>query len=661
MNQTSILQPLDEALALFQAGKFEQAEKIYRQTIASQPENAHALGMLGMLCMQRGNWEEGVDLVNASLAIDPRQPDMLNNLGYALQTLGRYEEALACYDKAIALYPGHVSAYFNRGNTLQSLERYAEAVESYEKAAYFRPAHADTWINLGNAHNKLEHYELASACYMKALALRADDPGIHNNLGLATKGLKQPETALAHFKKAIALQPGYADAHLNLANLLEELGRHEEALASYEKVMSLAPDWNDALVSKGLLLKDLGRYEEARECFVEAIARQPGNPEAHNGLGLLNQELGRREEATENFLAAIRAEAGSIGAYFNLAYLGYLTKDEQLFEKLQEIYAHRNEIPDENHIYLDFAMGKALEDKQRYDEAFEAYEEGNRLHHLSHPYDEAAAEKSVNDIASFFTADLFEKCQTVSARLSLPRETRTPVFIVSMPRSGSTLIEQILSSHPLVFGAGELTLFDEITDGVQLPKKDAPGWEDACKHLRELGRRYLDAVWKLAPDAAFITDKMPGTFLHLGLLKLMLPDAKIIHAMRDPKDSCWSCYTHRFAKAHYYSYDLAMLGRFYMRYEDQMRHWHEALPPGSILDVRYENVVAEPEREVRRLLEYVGLPWDDACLKFHENKRPVLTASLNQVRRPLYSSSVARWKHFEKHLGPLLEIVGTKY
>ena len=661
MNQTSILQPLDEALALFQAGNFDSAEKIYRQIIASQPDNAQALGMLGMLCMQRGNWEEGVDHVNASLAIDPNRPDMLNNLGYALHMLGRYEEALASYDKAIALFPGHVSAHFNRGNTLQSLERYTEAVESYEKAAYFRPNHADTWINLGNVHKKQEHYELATACYRKAVALRPNDPGIHYNLGLAAGGLKQPKEALAHFRKAIALQPDYVDAHLSLADLLEELGRHNEALQNYEKMMSLAPDRDDVLAKKGHALHQLKRYKEAEAYLVEAITRQPNNVDALNNLGVLRMELGRNTEATETFLETIRKEKGSVSAYYHLALQGYLAGDDKLFKQLQEIYAHRNTVPDEICVYLCLAMGKALEDRKRYDEAFKAYEEGNQLHYLSHPWNEAAAEMTQNEITSFFTTDVFAKCEEIATRLRLPQETRRPIFIVSMPRSGSTLIEQILSSHPLVFGAGELTLFDEITDGVQLPKQDAPGWEDACTRLRELGRRYLDEVWRLAPDAAYITDKMPATFQHLGLLKLMLPDAKIIHAMRDPRDTCWSCYTHRFTRGHNYSYDLGALGQYYMRYETQMRHWHEVLPAGSLLDVRYEDVVANPEHEVRRMLEYIGLPWDGACLKFHENKRPVNTASLNQVRQPLYSSSVARWKHFEKHLGPLLEIVGTDY
>lgn len=661
MNQANLLQPLEEALTLYQAGNFDQAEKAYRKVIAGQPDNAEALGMLGMLCMQNGNWGEGVDLVNKSLQIDPNRPDMLNNLGYALHMLKRYDEALACYDKAIALYAGHVSAYFNRGNTLQSLERYTEAVESYEKAAYFRPNHADTWISLGNAHNKLEHYELALASYKKAAVLRPDDPGIHNNLGLAARGLDQAEAALAHFKKAVALQPGYVEAHLNLVDLLIEMGHPEDTLASLNKVISLAPDQINVLVKKGNVLRKLKHYEEASACLVEAIAREPNNADAHNGLGLVNQELGKGAEATENFLAAVRVEPDSAGSYFNLAYQGYLTKDEQLFKQLENFYGRRDTLPDSAHISLSFAMGKALEDREQYDEAFKAYEDGNRLHFLRHPYDEAAVERTQNEIKSFFTADLINNCLAISAGLPSTPDARKPIFIVGMPRSGTTLIEQILSSHPAVFGAGELTIFDDVTDGVQLPKADVPEWEAACTHLLELGRHYLDHVWKLAPDADYITDKMPGNFLHLGLLKLMLPGAKIINAMRDPRDSCWSCYTQRFTSAHNYTYDFGTLGRFYLQYKNQMQHWHDVLPSGSILDIRYEDVVANPEQEVRRLLDYVGLPWDDACLKFHKNKRPVLTASLSQVRRPLYSTSVARWKRFEKHLGPLLEIVGTSY
>ncbi len=256
---------------------------------------------------------------------------------------------------------------------------------------------------------------------------------------------------------------------------------------------------------------------------------------------------------------------------------------------------------------------------------------------------------------SNFTADLLRKCSVVAARLPPVKDERVPIFIVGMPRSGTTLIEQILASHPALYGAGELKTMSDFARTVAL---DSPDWEGALLALRKLGQEYLDQVWKLAPEARYITDKMPGNFYHLGLIHLMLPNAKIIHSMRDPMDTCFSCYALRFAHGHEYCYDLKTLGRYYQRYTKLIRHWHDVLPAGRILDVRYEDNVADPEREARRLLGYLGLPWDPACLRFYETDRPVKTASVMQVRKPIYSSSVARWKRFEKHLGPLLDEIG---
>ena len=235
-----------------------------------------------------------------------------------------------------------------------------------------------------------------------------------------------------------------------------------------------------------------------------------------------------------------------------------------------------------------------------------------------------------------------------------------PVFIVGMPRSGTTLIEQILASHPGLYGAGELAVFNEIVQDLRLPAPDSPDWATLLPRLRELGKIYLDRVWALSPDSRFISDKLPGNFRHLGLLQLMLPGARIIHAIRDARDCCVSCYTMHFRTGHEYSYDLGTLGHYFLRYRQLMAHWHRVLPPGRILDLRYEDMVEDPEREARRLLDYMGLPWDPACLKFYRNKRAVNTASLAQVRQPIYSSSRGRWRRFEKHLAPLLEILALE-
>ena len=656
---TDTEQLLPKAFSLHQAGNIVEAESLYRVILKEDGDNPLVLSMLGMLCLQRGEWEEGIQLLNTSLAIEPNQPDTLSNLGYALQNLRRYDEAVENYDRAIALFPDHVSAYFNRGNALQYLGRYEDAAASFRKALILRPNHANTCVNLGNVLTKLGRHDEALSNYIKALNLKPGDAGIANNLGLSLKALGRYKEALNYFSTAISAQPGYADAHFNRALTLQQMGRSEEALAGSEKVIALQPEHAEAHSLRGQILQNMERYEEALASYQTALAINPEHVGTLTHLGVLQMEQGRSAEAIESFTQALEVDPECAVACHNLAMLGHYAKDPQACEKMQSLYGRRDNLAYDDQIYLGFAMGKAMEDAGRYDEAFAAYEEGNRLCHQQHPVDEEGAGKFLEDSISFFTADLIGRCRDIADRLATADDKRTPIFIVGMPRSGTTLIEQILSAHPQVFGAGELKVFDEVTQGLQLPVHNAPEWDAAVAHLSRLGQSYQDKVWQYAPKATYITDKLPGNFMHLGLIHMMLPRAKIIHAMRDPMDSCFSCYTHRFRETHDYAYDLGSLGRYYQRYAKLMRHWHQVLPQGSILDVGYESVVADPEREVRRLLEYLGLPWDEACLRFYDNQRTVKTASLNQVRRPIYSSSVARWKHFENHLKPLIEIVRT--
>jgi hypothetical protein len=302
-------------------------------------------------------------------------------------------------------------------------------------------------------------------------------------------------------------------------------------------------------------------------------------------------------------------------------------------------------------------MGKAMKNIGQYDRSFAAYEEANRLRYQAHPFDEASDDRFLEKSCSFYTGDLFNKYAALEETLPTIQDERVPIFIVGMPRSGTTLIEQILASHPAIFGAGELSTLGKIAKKAELLPLDLSGCEGMLSELRKLGQEYLDQVWKLAPDARYITDKMPANYRHLGLIHLMLPKAKIIHSMRDPMDTCFSCYALSFRTGHDYSNDLGMLGRHYLRYRELMKHWHSVLPPGRILDVHYEYNVTAPEHKARRMLDYLGLPWDPACLRFYETERAVRTPSVLQVHKPIYTSSVARWKQYEKHLGSLLEII----
>ena len=655
-------QLLPQAFAMHKAGNVEEAEKLYRTILEQDTANPQVLGMLGMLRMQRGDWKDGVQMLGASLDIDPDQPDTLSNLGYAQHVLGENEEAVESFDRAIKLFPDHVSAYCNRGHALQSLGRYEEAAESYRKALALRPNHAATHVNLGNVYNRLEQHDAALTSYIKALNLSPNDPGILNNLGLSLAQLGRHNEALSYLQRAITLEPAYADAHFNLAGVLQALDKKEEALSHCDRAIELQPDRAEAHYRRGQILHGLMRYQEAENSYRKAIALQPELAGAQTALGALLMETGDSVAATESMLKAIEADPEYAPAFLNLAMLKRYSGDEALFEKLASLHAKRDASSREARVLLDFAMGMAQEERKQYDAAFSAYEEGNSLYYADHPFDEKEEDVLLDSTVTLFTRELFEECRGVADVLPVPAADHVPVFIVGMPRSGTTLIEQILSSHPAVYGAGELEAVNEASSeaGAFLKKAPTTSMQDTLRRLREIGSDLVARVWEQAPDAQYVTDKMPGNFRSLGLIHLMLPNAKIIHAMRDPMDTCFSCYATNFKKEHFYSFDQGALGRQYLRYRKLMAHWHDVLPADSILDLSYEDIVAEPERHVRQLLEYLGLPWDPACLKFYENRRTVSTASVNQVRRPLYSSSVARWKRFEKHLSPLREIIAQE-
>jgi Flp pilus assembly protein TadD len=541
------------------------------------------------------------------------------------------------------------------------------------------------WAMLGSMFLQAGQTENALAPMQRAAALCPDNPDVHNVLGVALLNAGQPELAEASSRCAIHLKPDYPEAHYNLGMILYRLGRLTEAEASFRFAVQLKPDYLEAFIYLGLTLQDLQRLDEAALIYRHLLDLSPDCIEAHNNLGNTLLSMDRLGEAEASYRRALAINPGFVEGYSNLGtalmdmgrmidaetalcraielapddarplataltYLPYRREDSR-FGHLESLYARREWLPLNDRIKLDFAMGRAMEQIGEYDRAFGAYEEGNRLYHQAHPCNEAEEENHVEKSCRLFLPELLRACEALEQNMTaLQDDARVPVFILGMPRSGSTLIEQMLASHPAIFGAGELTAFK----ATLLLRGQIKGENDMLT-LRKLGREYLDRVWERAPDARYITDKLPNNYTHLGLVHLMLPNAKIIHSVRDPLDTCFSAYALQFSSGYEYSYDLGVLGRQYRRYQTLMRHWHDILPEGRILDVRYEDCVADPEREGRRMLDFIGLPWDTVCLKFHESERTVRTASVVQVRTPIYSSSIGRWKHFEKHLQPLIE------
>ena len=410
-------------------------------------------------------------------------------------------------------------------------------------------------------------------------------------------------------------------AHFNLGLLLRERGMHEAAIAHYQEAIALAPD--DALIHGhfGRFLGELGRIAEARAAFEKAVALAPRCP-AH---------------------------------YLNLVHCDRVAPDDPHVAAMEALALEQDAFTDQERVDLEFALGKAYADIGQHARAFEHLIRGNARKRRMLVYDEAAVLGQLERTANVFDAK----------RLRQGRRFGNPsyqsIFIVGMPRSGTSLIEQILASHPKVFGAGELTLFQDVVTALRNEEPGSPPFPEMMLHLprgklRELGDRYLGALKPLAPGARRITDKMPVNFLYAGLIHLALPNARIIHVRRDPIDTCLSCFSIQFTGGGgEFCYDLGELGRFYHAYAELMAHWSTVLPAGVMIDVQYEELVANLERQTRRMLEHCGLEWDERCLAFTETRRPVRTASAAQVRRPIYQSSVGRWRPDPPLLQPLLD------
>jgi Tfp pilus assembly protein PilF len=440
----------------------------------------------------------------------------------------------------------------------------------------------------------------------------------HSNLGIALATQGRVVEAIAHYEDALALDPYFPDAHNNLGITLKDQNRTDDAMAHYERALAIDPNHAEALNNVGNVFKERGRFEEAMAHYERAIASQPSYAEAH-----YNRSEIRRFRLGDADMAALEA------------------------------LLSRADLPPNKMLYAHFALAKAFDDTGDYAHAFEQMRLGNALKRGQLDYDESAVFALFRRISATFDRSQLERFREAGDPSSVP------IFVLGMPRSGSTLIEQILASHPQIHGAGELIHLERTVGALTAGDPPVPYPEcvplmDATV-LRELGLDYLDHLPAVSSDKLRIVDKLPGNFLSIGLIRLILPNARIIHSMRDPMDTCVSCYSRLFTSGLHYTYDLAELGRYCRSYLELMDHWRSVLPPNAMLDVSYEDMVDDLEGQARRLIEYCGLPWDGRCIAFHKTDRPVKTASAVQVRQPLSRGSLQRWRKYETWLGPLRE------
>jgi tetratricopeptide (TPR) repeat protein len=670
LDRALILRP-DYAEALMTRGttlhdlrRFDAALASYDRALTVRPDYAEALSNRGVTLHELKRFEEALASFDRALSLRPNYVETLMNRGVTLNALKRLDEALASYDRALALRPDYPEALSNRGNTLRELTRFEEALASYDRALDLQPDFLEALSNRGIILHELNRFDEALTNFERALTLRPDHAEALSNRANTLYQLNRFEEALASCDRALSLQPDFVDALLNRGEALDELKRYEEALASLDRALALRPDSAEAFSNRGRTLHKLNRSEEAMASYERALALNPDLSIAHNNVGLVLEEFGRLHEAQQAYLEALRLDPNLASAYNNLAGLKTFSVGDPILMAMETLAAKNEGMSKTAPMQLDFALGKAYADLKDYRRSFKHLRAGNASKRAMISYDEQSAFAFFDRIEAVFTPEL------IAAKSGGGDPSPMPVFVLGMPRSGTTLVEQILASHPLVHGAGELQIVNDVIRTVRGRDGSVTAFPEFVPALdasafSQIGAHYVTEMRQLAPKGEGVkgqrvTDKMPSNYYFAGLIHLVLPNAKIIHTIRDSVDTCVSCFAKLFSAEQNHTYDLSELGRYYKRYEQLMGHWRRVLPAGRILDVHYENVVADPEGEVRRILSYCGLPWDDRCLSFYNTDRPVRTASAAQVRQPIYNSAVGRWHLYEEHLGPLLHALGTE-
>lgn len=581
-----------------------------------------------------------------------QDPSILMPRAVAAHQRGDLAGAERDYRAVLAASPDHPDATHFLGLLLHQRGQSAAALPLMERALTLQPANHQYRSNLASALNQLGKTRDAERLYREALALKPDHLDAYINLGLLYAAEADHPRALAAFGGALKLDAGNYAAWFASGQSLVQLARAKEALAAYRKAGAVA--WRDAerLQALGMALREAGEFEEAQRCHARAFELAPDSPEAENGLGNVLAMGGDLAAAEQHYRRALSLKPDYAGAFHNLVGVARLGPEDPLWPALMALAGQSPALPPEAAISSQFTLGRVWETEKDYPRAFGHFLAGNRLKRASINYDESRQ-------AEFYKA-FISSFAPLSAHAPAGSDDQRPVFIVGMPRSGTSLVEQILASHPKVYGVGEThalrnCLREELppddTDDA-LPRQIAGLGGAAFKRIAARYSRYLD---EMAPGALRVTNKLPGNMAFLGLMRLLYPEARIIHCVRDPLDTCLSCYTKLFTTGHPFSYDLKELGRFHRMYQELMAGWRRLLPESAVLEVVYEDLVEDLEGGARRLVEYCGLPWDDACLSFHAAARPVRTASLAQVRQPIYKSSVGRWRQYEKELAPLKE------
>jgi tetratricopeptide (TPR) repeat protein len=642
-----IKKSLSEVVEAMQAGDAKKAEFICRDFLIINAASVPHLQLLGHALVRQEKLKEAKEQIEFALKIAPDYARLYEDLGNLEGLQRNYEAAISAFRRAVQLDPRLASAHKKLAQTLIAAGRGGEVDDAFE--GFLDHDRDAALVAAGAEHWRAGRYEDAETTLISALRKNPENIDAMRFLAMVydvqDKKLLEAEALL---RRAIAIAPDFHQALGNLGKILVDNNKHVEAIEVYQRLLDLKPNDDDAWAGCGRALAQAGRVKDAEEAYRKSLEINPKAPSVHMARAHMSKTLGNQEKALKAYRKSIEFNPALGESYWSMANLKVFQFTDQEVSAMEQQLGS-DDLKDESRVNFLFSLGKAYEDRKDYERAWQHYDQGNQLRRTTVVYDAAENELHLKNIRKVFSKELIQALEGAG------HDAPDPIFIVGLPRTGSTLVEQILASHSQVEGTAELPNLGAIANGTGKYRPDGLGYPDTIATLTKrdfesYGKEYLKQVARhRVLGTPYFIDKMPNNFIHAGWIKLVLPNAKIINTRRHPMDSLLGVYKQLFAKGQPFTYDTMDLAEFYRCYIEMMTHWHEVLP-GQVLDVHYEDTVTDLETQVRRILDFCGLEFEESCLRFYETARPVKTASSEQVRQPIYTSALGLWKRYGDNL-----------
>lgn len=695
----------EEAVMFHQSGQLANAEPLYREIFKRQPDHPAANQNVGMIALQVGqadagfpylckamaewlrrlNYSEaeilgqvmtrhypdnvfgwkclaialnGVGKPRESLAVmrvactcDPADATLQFNLGVMLAQEGSTAEAAQSYQAALIINPRYADAHFNLGNLYRGERKFSAAEKCFRAVREYKPDHMPGLLNLGVTLEELGNLSEAEITYKSVLGIDSHNTSAMCNLGNLLSTLEKFQEAESWYSKALAVDPKLNAIRIGLGRMMSAQARQVEALEEFRKALENDPNCDTAYVCLAMTLRDMNDLNQAEEICNIGVKRIPDSLSLRTTLVVLMIDMGKFKEAQTSIDQILARDPYNVNALALIASTRRMMTDDQAWERrVQDVLRQ----PMELHLQseLRFALGKYFDDLGEYENAFQEYSNANKIKRSFSPvFDFNRLEMSASRVINSHTTEVIHK-QWLGAS-----ESERPVFIVGMPRSGTSLIEQILASHPAIHGAGELLFWQKTAVAHSASSLDGIYSEEMLQKITQDCLENLNKQSKYSSNILRIIDKFPENYLYLGLIHSAFPHARIIHMMRNPIDTCLSIYFQNFNVLYSYASSLDDLARYYRQYHRTMKHWRSVLPSYVLLEVPYEELVDDQEGWCHKMIDFIGLDWDVQCLEYYKTERSIGTASNWQARQPIYKTSKERWRNYEKYISPLIPLL----